>query len=361
MTTESFECMICVESFPIERKMPASSLGCSPCAGEICTKCFVKDLYERKKIFYVTDNEDGTGRYLSQWDNTNVLMEFIMTQKQNTEEEDEEEKEAITELENSGDRTKYRAFIEKMQIKYVQIGRKCPFCNAMCTWRSNELPQMLDGKHTFYSPANVFRGVMPRNITEEIEQELTDNEEMHTIWENMTPGERQNFIETIAEMNTEERAEHYNFLCVRGQIMDLRSAGNLSNRLMGNTEEEHHTYITRIANMPSIIREAYFERMVELYGNEQEDEMEVVAERMEVVEDSITILAGMSLAEIHHELNNTQEALTALGRRVPSQADRDNFLALNQRALACVMAMRSFPADEIAAYSLTLTRHEQEE
>ena len=161
----TFHCMICMDDHPLCMKMPATSLGCSPCTGEICNSCFCKDLEERSKVFYVTQNpgsEDGQ-RLISNWPSMMELGEYLCTEKDLTEEEDEQLHFAIEANNESGDETLVQQWLHMMKNKYVQIGRTCPFCRATCMWKMEELPHISPTTNmlTFHSPSNVMRGVWP--------------------------------------------------------------------------------------------------------------------------------------------------------------------------------------------------------
>jgi hypothetical protein len=163
---QTFECGICLEDCPLRHKMPACSLGCSPCAGEICTYCFCEDLKHRGAAYYVS------GGGVSKWDDLHELTDHLLDMYgqdvgDNIHEIPEEEK---TEA--------FMVYLKNHMFK----GKLCPFCRSTCLWHIDETPRIspTTGKLTFHAPRHVIAQAFPTNPVVEEEPDVQEFEEEHT-------------------------------------------------------------------------------------------------------------------------------------------------------------------------------------
>ena len=154
---QTFACGVCLDDCPLRHKMPASSLGCSPCSGEICTNCFCEDLKHRRMPYYVSD--EG----FEQWDDIHELAKYITGRYE--QEYDPDDFPAATLHGVSGRPVLSEHFLAFMKT-YMFKGKQCPFCRSHCLWHLDEIPHLDEttGKFTFTPPRYVFPQPLPTNL-----------------------------------------------------------------------------------------------------------------------------------------------------------------------------------------------------
>ena len=392
MTT--FECMICWETRPINTMMAASSLGCSPCGGIVCARCFCRDLSERQQLFYVTlnpDSEDGQ-RFISKWSgDQESLLKMLCTEKDLTDEENDQLREAIEGIQQRGDPRLYTEFQTMMRERYVQIGRTCPFCRATCTWKVSDLPHFPLNSNilTFSPPSNLFRGVWPNHRQQTINDIMAFNlGELETFtidYVLMLPhDERHQVMRRLDEMTPLQR---YVFLNAFRDNMDGEEEGEEEEEGEDDDDDDDDDYEMEVdehlappltVNSNGVILDGVFGPSLEALPH-TEDPDEIIRRRMlgrartiQDAQNQISLMAQgianlrremeekaqdeqktqeisqMTLAEIGQEIAENQEVIREL--RMPTESNAVRRTAINERNILLVEALSSFSVQEREAY-----------